>query len=137
MDPDENVYRWQGCSDNIEYGVSASREWADAGWKSKIRLSRDLDLGPGGEFILDDEELELFVNEQNLITTTPARSGVSINNHNNNQVIDGKKIIMNQQNNNVGRQVGKIYKFWIFGYHVTPKNPVRFNVLLPDPRIFR
>uniref|UniRef100_A0AC34G9A5 Protein Wnt n=1 Tax=Panagrolaimus sp. ES5 TaxID=591445 RepID=A0AC34G9A5_9BILA len=52
---DENAYRWQGCSDNIDYGISASREWADAAWKSKIRTSRD--LGPGGEFIWDEDEL--------------------------------------------------------------------------------
>uniref|UniRef100_A0AC35GWV7 Protein Wnt n=1 Tax=Panagrolaimus sp. PS1159 TaxID=55785 RepID=A0AC35GWV7_9BILA len=87
---DENAYRWQGCSDNIDYGISASREWADATWKSKLRMSRD--LGPAGEFIWD---------EDNSILTTPAMPRM----HEIKGITEGKKIIMNQQNNNVGRQI--------------------------------
>uniref|UniRef100_A0AC34QSD5 Protein Wnt n=1 Tax=Panagrolaimus sp. JU765 TaxID=591449 RepID=A0AC34QSD5_9BILA len=82
---DEN-YQWQGCSDNVEYGLSASQEWADAPWHSKVRLSRDLTGG-----FLDQIEIYEMEKERHTNEKKPPN-------------FDGKKIAMNQQNNNVGRQ---------------------------------
>uniref|UniRef100_A0AC34G7S6 Protein Wnt n=1 Tax=Panagrolaimus sp. ES5 TaxID=591445 RepID=A0AC34G7S6_9BILA len=96
-------YRWN-CSTikkapNFENDlIKASREWADAAWKSKIRTSRD--LGPGGEFIWDEDELELL-DEQNSILTTPASPRM----HEIKGNTEGKTIVMNQQNNYIGRQI--------------------------------
>ena len=42
-------FRWKGCSDNVDYGVKVSQEWADAPWKNKKnRKNRKQIIRPGG-----------------------------------------------------------------------------------------
>lgn len=87
--PTDENYRWQGCSDNVEYGKRVSKEWADAAWKPKLRLSRDLASG-----FLDEMDIMKIEKERKSI---PAEKKINIP--------DGRKSFMNQQNNDVGREV--------------------------------
>uniref|UniRef100_A0A7E4V212 Protein Wnt n=1 Tax=Panagrellus redivivus TaxID=6233 RepID=A0A7E4V212_PANRE len=88
-----NQFHWQGCSDNIEYGMSASQEWADAPWKGR-RSSRQV----GG--IVDDfiNDLAESANEVKEKEKTVVGNDVEIN------TAERKRMLINQQNNDVGRE---------------------------------
>ncbi|VDD93663.1 unnamed protein product [Enterobius vermicularis] len=85
----DTTYKWKGCSDNILYGQKISREWADAPWRKKTKSGRNRtttrrthryamkeDYAPKGNYIRQWHE-----------------SGMPT------------RIVMNQQNNDLGRQV--------------------------------
>ncbi|KAE9553325.1 hypothetical protein FO519_003491 [Halicephalobus sp. NKZ332] len=68
--PTEENYKWQGCSDNVDYGRSVSKEWTDALWRPKMKIQRDVkrDLKRGFLDQLDimkiEKERKPVVNEK-------------------------------------------------------------------------